>query len=67
MTYFITAKQIVEIKAESEKPTSKRETTTNGKKKTSIFYFLETEIHSTGKRSNLNSSEKACNHLQWVS
>ena len=32
-------------------------------KEPSIFYFLETEIHSTGKR--LNSAERACNKLQW--
>ena len=32
-----------------------------------ILYFLETEIHSTGKRSTLNSCERACNKLQWVS
>ena len=34
-------------------------------KEPSIFYFLETEIHSTGKRSTLNSGERACNKLQW--
>ena len=27
----------------------------------SILYFLETEIHSTGKRSTLNPGERACN------
>ena len=36
-------------------------------KEPSIFYFLETEIHATGKRSTLNSSEKASNNLKWVS
>ena len=36
-------------------------------KEPSILYFLETEKHATGKRSTLNSSEKACNELQWVS
>ena len=36
-------------------------------KEPSIFYFLETEIHSTGKRRTLNSGERACNHLKWVS
>ena len=35
-------------------------------KEPSIFYFLETEIHSTGKRRTLNSSEKACNNLKWI-
>ena len=34
-------------------------------KEPSILYFLETEIHSTGKRSTLNSGERACNQLQW--
>ena len=33
MTYFITAKEIVEYEAESEKPASKKERITNGKKK----------------------------------
>ena len=65
MTYFITAKQIVEYEAESEWPTSKKERTTNGKKST--LYFLETEIHSTRKRRTLNSGERACNQLKWVS
>ena len=66
MTYFITAKQIVEYEAESERPTSQKERTTNGKKP-SILYFLETEIHSTRKRRTLNSGERACNQLKWVS
>ena len=35
-------------------------------KEPSIFYFWETEIHSTGKRSTLNSGENAWNKLQWV-
>ena len=34
-------------------------------KEPSILYFLETEIHSTGKRSTLNSGERAWNKLQW--
>ena len=34
-------------------------------KEPSIFYFWETEIHSTGKRSTLNSGENARNKLQW--
>ena len=34
-------------------------------KEPSILYFLETEILSTGKRSTLNSGERACNKLQW--
>ena len=33
MTYFITAKQIVEYEAELERPTSQKERTTNEKKK----------------------------------
>ena len=33
MTRFITANQIVEYEAESERPTSKKERTTNGKNK----------------------------------
>ena len=37
------------------------------RKQPSIFYFLETEIHATGKRNTLNSGERACNKLQWVS
>ena len=61
MTYFITAKQIVEYEAESERPTSKKERTTNGKKKTSTLYSLEIEIHSTRKRRTLNACERVCN------
>ena len=64
MTYFITAKQIVDYEAESEISTSKKETTTNGKR-TKYPVFFETEIHSTGKRNTLNSGERACNKLQW--
>ena len=30
-------------------------------KEPSIFYFLETEIHSTRKRRTLNSGERVCN------
>ena len=76
MTYFITAKQFVEYEAESERPTSKKERTTN-EKKTSTLYSLETEIHSTQKRRTLNVGERVCNkpngsvnlkrnHLLWV-
>ena len=36
-------------------------------KEPSILYFLETEIHSTGKRRTLKSGERACNQLKWVS
>ena len=50
MTYFITVKQIVEIKAESERPTSKRETTTNGER-TKYFLFF-------GNRNTLNWKTK---------
>ena len=64
MTYFITAKQIVDYEAESEISTSKKETTTNGKR-TKYPVFFETEIHSTGKRNTLNSGERARNKLQW--
>ena len=34
-------------------------------KEPSIFYFLETEIHATGKRSALNSGERACNNINY--
>ena len=67
MAYFITAKQIVEYEAESERPTSKKERTKNGKNKQVPCIFLETEIHSTRKRRTLNSGERACNQLKWVS
>ena len=59
MTYFITAKQIVEYETESEWPTSKKERTTNGKKK--VPCILETEIHSTRKRRTLSAGERVCN------
>ena len=39
MTHFITAKQIVENKAESERLTSKKETTTNGKRTKYLLFF----------------------------
>ena len=60
MTYFITAKQIIEYEAESERPSSRKERTTNEKKKkkTSTLCFLETEIHSTRKRRTLNAGER---------
>ena len=61
MAYFITAKQIVEYEAESERPTSKKERTKNGKNKQVPCIFLETEIHSTRKRRTLNSGERVCN------
>ena len=53
MTYFITAKQIVENEAESERPTSKKKTTTNGKRTKYLFFWkpkytqLENEEPST--------------------
>ena len=34
-------------------------------KEPSILYFLETEIHSTGKQSTIKSGENARNKLQW--
>ena len=61
MTYFITAKQIVEYEAESERPTSKKERTKNGKNKQVPCILLETEIHSTRKRRTLNAGERVCN------
>ena len=66
MTYFITAKQIVEYEAELERPTSQKERTTNEKKKNKYPVFLETEIHSTRKRRTLNSSGRPYNNLKWV-
>ena len=39
MTYFITTKQIVEYEAESERPISKKETTTNGKRTKYLQFF----------------------------
>ena len=54
MTYFLTAKQIVEYESESERPTRKKETTTNGKRtKYPVFFWkpkytqLENEAPST--------------------
>ena len=61
MMYFITAKQIVEYEAESERPTSKKERTKDGKNKQVPCIFLETEIHSTRKRRTLNAGERVCN------
>ena len=58
MAYFITAKQIVEYEAESERPTSKKERTKNGKNKQVPCILLETEIHSTR---TLNAGERVCN------
>ena len=46
MTYFITAKQIIEYEAQSERPTSKKETTTNGKRTKYLLFF--------GNRNTLN-------------
>ena len=51
MTYFITANQIVEYEAESERPTSKKERTTNEKKKNKYPVFF-------GNRNTLNSKTK---------
>ena len=56
MTRFITANQIVEYEAESERPTSKKETSTNGKR-TKYFLFF-------GNRNTLNSKTKNP-HLRW--
>ena len=50
MTYFVTAKQIVEYEAESERPKSKKETTTNGKRTKYLLFF--------GNRNTLNSKTK---------
>ena len=50
MTYFITAKQIVENETESERPTSKKETTTNGKRTKYLLFFEN--------RNTLNSKTK---------
>ena len=56
MTYFITAKQIVEYEAESQRPTSKKETTTNGKRTKYLLFF--------GNRNTLNTKTKNP-HLRW--
>ena len=56
MTYFITAKQIVEYEAESERPTSKTETTTNGKRTKYLLFFWN--------RNTLNSKTKNP-QLRW--
>ena len=56
MTYFITAKQIVEYKAESERPTSKKETNTNGKRTKYLLFF--------GNRNTFHSKMKNP-HLWW--
>ena len=56
MTYFITAKQIVEYKAVSERPTSKKETTTNGKRTKYLLFF--------GNRNTFHSKMKNP-HLRW--
>ena len=50
MTCFITAKQIFEYEAESERPTSKNGTTTNGKGTKYPVFF--------GNRNTLNSKTK---------
>ena len=55
-TYFITAKQIVENKAESKRPTSKKETTTNGKRTKYPLFF--------GNRKTRNWKTKHP-QLQW--
>ena len=65
MTYFITAKQIVDYEAESQISTSKKETTTNGKRTKYPVFFgnrskytqLENETPSTpvkGRAINYN-------------
>ena len=56
MTYFITAKQIVEYEAELEKPTSQKERTTNEKKNKYPVFF--------GNRNTLNSKTKNP-QLRW--
>ena len=56
MTYFITAKQIVEYEAESQRPTSKKETTTNGKRTKYLLFF--------GNWNTLNTKTKNP-HLRW--
>ena len=50
MTYLITAKQIVEYEAESERPISQKETTTNGKRTKYPLFF--------GNRNTLNWKTK---------
>ena len=56
MTYFITAKQIVDYEAKSEISTSKKETTTNGKRtKYPVFFENETpSIPVKGRAINYN-------------
>ena len=61
MTYFITAKQIVEYEAESERPISQKERITNGKRTKYPLFFENRNTQSTGKRSALNPGERACN------
>ena len=56
MTYFITAKQFVEYETESERPTSKKKTTTNRKRTKYLLFF--------GNRNTLNSKTKNP-QLQW--
>ena len=56
MTYFITAEQIVEYEAESKRPTSKKETTTNGKRTKYLLFF--------GNRNTLNLKTKHP-QLRW--
>ena len=56
MTYFITVKQIVENEDESERPTSKKETTTKGKRTKYPLFF--------GNWNTLNSKTKNP-HLWW--
>ena len=51
MTYFTTAKQIVDYEAESQISTSKKETTTNGKRTKYLLFF--------GNRNTLNWKSEA--------
>ena len=51
MTYFITARQIVDYEAESQISTSKKETTTNGKRTKYLLFF--------GNRNTLNWKSEA--------
>ena len=54
MTYFITAKQIVDYEAESEISTSKKETTTNGKRtKYPVFFWNRNTLNWKTKHPQL--------------
>ena len=54
MAYLITPKQIVENEAESERPTSKKETTTNGKRtKYPVFFGNQIKLNWKTKHPEL--------------